>query len=196
MFLRLAHIHWRTTQASRMEWSSPALHASLQLHVASLFVQRGRRLYVYRVVNNRRPSGHATFVLWCKENHRDYFSLTSSLEQKLPCQRLANCSARKSSTSRREEWGGRNGGQPDLRDFPPRGRTESRPTKRDVSEKTFLRQVAFSVNAERRRSRGHQSAAGLHGIYPALSVMVATVTCGQRTLLKTRITSCEYCSCR
>ena len=33
-------------------------------------------------------------------------------------------------------------------------------------------------------------------VYPALSVMVATVTCGQSTLLKIRITSCEYCSCR
>jgi hypothetical protein len=30
------------------------------------------------------------------------------------------------------------------------------------------------------------------GSYPALSVIVATVTCGQRTLLKIRITSCEY----
>src|SRR5271167_1077405 len=32
--------------------------------------------------------------------------------------------------------------------------------------------------------------------YPALSVIVATVTCGHRTLLKIRITTCEYCSCR
>ncbi len=31
---------------------------------------------------------------------------------------------------------------------------------------------------------------------PLLSVRVATVTCGQRTLLKIRITSWEYWSCR
>jgi hypothetical protein len=34
------------------------------------------------------------------------------------------------------------------------------------------------------------------GRYPSLSLIVATVTCGQRTLLKIRITSCEYCSCK
>ena len=45
-------------------------------------------------------------------------------------------------------------------------------------------------------ARRHERADGLHGGYPALSVIVATVTCGQRTLLKTRITSCEYCSWR
>ena len=32
--------------------------------------------------------------------------------------------------------------------------------------------------------------------YPSLSVIVATVTCGQRTLLKIRITSWEYCNCK
>lgn len=32
--------------------------------------------------------------------------------------------------------------------------------------------------------------------YPALRVSVATVTCGQRTLLKIRITTWEYCNCR
>ena len=53
------------------------------------------------------------------------------------------------------------------------------------------------LDLDRRPSaRRHERGAGLHGGYPALSVIVATVTCGQRTLLKTRITSCEYCSCR
>jgi hypothetical protein len=47
-----------------------------------------------------------------------------------------------------------------------------------------------------RRSRSPRRAAGLLAIYPALSVIVATVTWGHRTLLKIRITSCEYCSCR
>jgi hypothetical protein len=191
MFLRLAHIHWRTTQASRMEWSSPALHASLQLHVASLFVQRGRRLYVYRVLTIADRLVMPPSYSGAKRT----IAITFPSPRRLSKSFLVSA-WRIVLHVNRQRAVGRNGGQPDLRDFPPRGRTESRPTKRDVSEKTFLRQVAFSVNAERRRSRGHQSAAGLHGIYPALSVMVATVTCGQRTLLKTRITSCEYCSCR
>jgi hypothetical protein len=37
---------------------------------------------------------------------------------------------------------------------------------------------------------------GSSGCYPSLSVIVATVTCGQSTPLKIRMTSCEYCSCK
>ena len=52
------------------------------------------------------------------------------------------------------------------------------------------------ISVECRRSCRDLAPPALYGLYPALSVMVATVTCGQRTLLKIRITSCEYCSCR
>jgi hypothetical protein len=49
------------------------------------------------------------------------------------------------------------------------------------------------VQASRFRTRDRmRSRASSSQIYPALSVMVATVTCGQRTPLKIKITSCEY----
>src|ERR1700733_9876230 len=37
---------------------------------------------VYLLAGNHQTFGHATFVLWCKYNHRDYIFFTCSLKRR------------------------------------------------------------------------------------------------------------------